>query len=98
MVDAVLQGVLETRLLDRAVDTDPPRNFDAHAIAREEHLRRFVGAVAYGHPLGVHLSSVTEGCPFYGWRGQSVPRFSEEISGAPCVPAIARRPAYRDAV
>src|SRR5688572_5894452 len=60
MVDAIRQGVLEARLLDRAVSTDPPRDLYTHAIAGKERRRRLVGTSATGHPLGIHRSSVAE--------------------------------------
>ena len=56
MVDAVAQGVLEARLLDRAGRADAPGNLDAHAIAGKEQRRRLLSAVALSHPLVVHLA------------------------------------------
>jgi hypothetical protein len=54
VVDAIPEGVLEARLLDRAVGADAARDFDAHAVAWEECVGRLLGTEAPSHPAGVH--------------------------------------------
>ena len=51
VVDAVGEGVLEARLLDRAVGADPAGLLDADPVGREEVVGGAAPALGLEHPL-----------------------------------------------
>src|SRR5690606_1571002 len=57
VVDPVLEGVLATRILHRALRADLAGDLHAHAVALEEERRRLVVAEPLGHPLVVPHAS-----------------------------------------
>jgi len=60
MVDSVPEGVLEARLLHRALVADLACRLDSDPVTGEEDRRVFVCAQAVGHPFGGHdVSSVS---------------------------------------
>ena len=63
VVDAVLEGVLQARLGDRAAGADLARLVDAHAVAGEERRRGVEAAVAVGHPRRGRVLGVRSGGP-----------------------------------
>jgi hypothetical protein len=52
--DAVRQGVVEARFLDRAVRADALGDLDTDAVAGKKGLGGVLSALALGHPGGVH--------------------------------------------
>src|SRR5829696_3018687 len=62
VVDALLEGVLEAGLLDRARGADAACVVDADTVAREEARRGFVPAVPPSHPVRVHCRLRPERC------------------------------------
>jgi len=55
VVDAVLEGVVEAALGDRAGGTDPLGHLDTNAVAGKEGGRGLLPAVAGVHPVVVRL-------------------------------------------
>jgi hypothetical protein len=54
VIDVIGHGVLEAGRLDRTLGTDPPRDLDSYAVAREEQIGRVILAPASCHPRSVH--------------------------------------------
>jgi hypothetical protein len=79
MLDAVVEGILEARLLDHTVGTDAPGDLDADAIAREKGFGREFPTLSLGHPRCIHKTSVTA-IGFVGHKLESSPKRVSNLS------------------
>jgi hypothetical protein len=55
VLDAVIQGILQTRCLYRAISTNAASDLDSYAVAGEERLGGQLSALALSHPRSVHF-------------------------------------------
>ena len=72
MIDSISQSVFEASLLYRAAIAYTARDIDSYAITRKKDFRRFFGAKASGHPVGVHEMHL-QLCPTYAQTHRKVP-------------------------
>jgi hypothetical protein len=81
VLDALFQGIFQTLGRNWAIRADLASAVDTNSIAGEEHRRRVVAAVAFGHPGsdGVYLGGVVDTVH----RVSFVDRDASQSSGAP---------------